>query len=289
MTTDQPPAGMHKPVDIRDLPPGVVFAALYSVASSPGMGTMDPSHSKEELDLAEAAAVVARRGDWVDYYRGRLMKIEIRDGWLEAAAYDRDNGDGSDLAQAVVDELRHELAVVADVDPSVLSKKLVGFWAREAISKLSPALAWRNTAPHNPIPSPDFAVRVVDACMNSTAHDADLNPIVIIEQLQRDYLQTVTAWALVNEDMAQSGADPVEALSFLIELRAEIARSMEVGLADNAVLEAMLATTKREMARGTTWDAMPAAFEDALIEHTVADLVRKSAARNDGGVPPASR
>jgi hypothetical protein len=54
---------MHDPVDIADLPPEVVFAALYDVAWSPGLGSIAAGHSSEHLALSEARRYLESCGE----------------------------------------------------------------------------------------------------------------------------------------------------------------------------------------------------------------------------------
>ena len=78
-----------------------VLMALYNAAQPQGMGFLhyDPT----PLTPDEAKELLAQ-GDYFDYLRGRIMKVDLGGDTLDPRLFDRDNGEGS--AKAVIDSLR---------------------------------------------------------------------------------------------------------------------------------------------------------------------------------------
>ena len=89
-------------IDVSDIKPAALLAALYNRARAQGMGFFA---AQPDMTEADAEAVLAKdpRGDF-DYLHGRAMKVQIGEPVLDAQLYDRDNGRGA--AQSVVDALR---------------------------------------------------------------------------------------------------------------------------------------------------------------------------------------
>jgi hypothetical protein len=86
-------------VDITGLDPARVVQALYAASQPLGMGVLH--FVPGDLGYDEAKSLV---GNYVDYHRGRVMKVLISGDSFEPGLYDRDNGNGT--AQRVVDRLR---------------------------------------------------------------------------------------------------------------------------------------------------------------------------------------
>jgi len=81
-------------MDTLGLSPAQILAGLYNGARPQGMGfihyTPEPMSEEEAQILLEDDP---RRGDYFDYLKGRVMKVEISK--LDPNLYDRDNGDGA--------------------------------------------------------------------------------------------------------------------------------------------------------------------------------------------------
>lgn len=73
---------------------GIKFAALYNHARAVGMGFI---HFIDEVMSAEEGCYVVCNRDYVDYFRGRVMKVDTKK--FDLYLYDRDNGSG----QAAID------------------------------------------------------------------------------------------------------------------------------------------------------------------------------------------
>ena len=73
------------------------LARLFNRSKPLGLGAIQPWH--EPMTLTEANLLLETRPGFVDYHRGRVMKIRISeltvgvDGWERL--YERDNGPGS--------------------------------------------------------------------------------------------------------------------------------------------------------------------------------------------------
>lgn len=82
------------------LKPEEVLCALYSQAQSPGYGALN--RRSGGLTLEEARSVLSG-GSYIDYLKGRVMKVDLSDlSTMEVYLYDRDNGSGS--AQRALDD-----------------------------------------------------------------------------------------------------------------------------------------------------------------------------------------
>jgi len=90
---------MSDKIDIKGLDKGAVVAALYNASRPLGMGMLhyDPSR----MSAAEASTYA---GDYIDYLKGRVMKVDVRGDSFDPWLYDRDNGSGA--AVRVIDEVR---------------------------------------------------------------------------------------------------------------------------------------------------------------------------------------
>ena len=92
-------------VDITGLDRPTVIAALYNAARPQGLGFL--AYDPESMTPEAAAPLVGR---YLDYVKGRVMKLIIRadDDSFDEWGYDRDNGKGS--AARVVMALREGAA-----------------------------------------------------------------------------------------------------------------------------------------------------------------------------------
>lgn len=81
------------------LKPEEVLCALYSQAQSPGCGALN--RRSGGLTLEEARSVLSG-GSYIDYLKGRVMKVDLGRVDLDEYLYDRDNGPGA--AQRALDD-----------------------------------------------------------------------------------------------------------------------------------------------------------------------------------------
>lgn len=90
-------------IDITGIDVAKLLAALFNASKPQGMGFLQPF--AEPMTRDEAAELLAR-DSYFDYVRGRVMKIQLKEGQhsLDPWLYDRDNGQGA--AQRVVESLR---------------------------------------------------------------------------------------------------------------------------------------------------------------------------------------
>lgn len=81
-------------MDRNNLSNAEVFMALYNRARPHGNSFM--AYVPKSMTLDEAAAAIASMGNtYVDYFKGRVMKIDIGKKFLETQLYNRDNGPGA--------------------------------------------------------------------------------------------------------------------------------------------------------------------------------------------------
>jgi len=91
-------------VDVSDLNPAQVLAALYNNAKTQGLGFLD--FEKEPMSVEQAQEILDSSNDkYFDYLKGRVMKIRIEKS-LDTALYNRDNGEGA--AERVIENLRKQ-------------------------------------------------------------------------------------------------------------------------------------------------------------------------------------
>ncbi len=103
-------------INIKGLEKWEVFKALYDNAQPLGMGWLQfvPGNISEE----EAKQAVEQY-IYFDYYRGRVMKVDITGDELDTARYDYDNGTGA-----------AEQALQPLFDATAKKKKAPNFWQR---------------------------------------------------------------------------------------------------------------------------------------------------------------
>jgi len=91
-------------INIAGINKALLLAALYNRARPLGLGYLH--YTPEDMDPAEAEALVEREWLYHDYLHGRVMKVDLSGDTLRTWAYNRDNGDGA--AEAVVASLKKE-------------------------------------------------------------------------------------------------------------------------------------------------------------------------------------
>ncbi len=103
---------MSNTINISGLNRGAVLAALYNASRPLGMGFLQ--FTPEDMTAADGERIVteiAARCNgrvYVDYLKGRVMKVNLSSDTFDPWLYDRDNGDGA--AADVVTRLRQSLA-----------------------------------------------------------------------------------------------------------------------------------------------------------------------------------
>ncbi len=103
-------------IDISGLPKPELLAALYNASRPLGLGRYADEATCEKrgsvnMGSAEAANVLGQMGTRFDYLMGRVMKLDVGADEMEAALYDRDNGEGA--AERTVEALRARLLLGA--------------------------------------------------------------------------------------------------------------------------------------------------------------------------------
>jgi hypothetical protein len=88
-------------VSIAGLSKAAVLAALYNASKPQGMGFMH--YDPKPMTIAEAEQVLQRL-TYIDYLKGRLMKIDLSTDEIDPRLYDRDNGQGT--VATIIEELR---------------------------------------------------------------------------------------------------------------------------------------------------------------------------------------
>jgi hypothetical protein len=84
-------------IDVSNIKPAAVLAALYNASTPLGMGFLQFTPEPMTEDEAEKliAANTYKNRAYFDYLRGRVMKVEINGKTLDPRLYDRDNGHGA--------------------------------------------------------------------------------------------------------------------------------------------------------------------------------------------------
>ena len=83
-------------MDITGLDRSAVLAALYNAARPQGMGFLafDPTPMGRE-EAQEILGGLPLRDAYIDYLKGRVMKIDVTRDSLDTHLYNRDNGPGA--------------------------------------------------------------------------------------------------------------------------------------------------------------------------------------------------
>ena len=71
----------------------VVLAALYNAARPQGLGFLH--YTPEDMTVAQARRILDSGETYFDYYKGRVMKVDLSTGNLDTRLYNRDNGSGA--------------------------------------------------------------------------------------------------------------------------------------------------------------------------------------------------
>lgn len=76
------------------LTPAQILCALYHAARCQGIGA--PHYDPQMITEEEAQkAVDSSRNGYIDYYKGRVIKTDVKSIPLGTFLYDRDNGEGA--------------------------------------------------------------------------------------------------------------------------------------------------------------------------------------------------
>lgn len=89
-------------VDISGLDKVEVLRALYAKSKDLGMGRL--AFVPGDLDYNEAKEILDSQRGYVDYLKGRVMKVDLKGDTLSTRMFNRDNGDGA--AEAIIKNLR---------------------------------------------------------------------------------------------------------------------------------------------------------------------------------------
>lgn len=90
-----------KMIDIKGLDKAKVLQALYDAAKVQGMGYLQ--YVPGPLSYTEAQEALSR-STYFDYFKGRVMKVDLSGDSFNPRLYDRDNGQG--MAKAAVNSIR---------------------------------------------------------------------------------------------------------------------------------------------------------------------------------------
>lgn len=88
-------------IDVSDLKPWERLVALYGRAKVQGLGLLN--YDPKPMTKEEAEKILSH-DTYVDYVKGRLMKIDVGSDIIDTRNYNRDNGDGE--AQLAIKEYR---------------------------------------------------------------------------------------------------------------------------------------------------------------------------------------
>jgi hypothetical protein len=84
-------------IDISQFDKAEVLVALFNRSQQQGMGFLDRSGALP-LTLPEARKALDERksnGLYFDYFRGRVLKVDLGGDQFDPYLYDRDNGNGA--------------------------------------------------------------------------------------------------------------------------------------------------------------------------------------------------
>lgn len=88
-------------IDIKGLDKAEVLAVLYNNAISQGLGFLH--YDPKDMTVEEARKILETK-TYFDYYKGRVMKVDLSKDTFDPYLYNRDNGSG--LAEKLIEELR---------------------------------------------------------------------------------------------------------------------------------------------------------------------------------------
>lgn len=80
-------------LNIEKLDRAEVLVALYNASKPQGLGLLH--FTPEGLAKEEAKDLLRQDSKYFDYLKGRVMKVQLGTSILDAALYDRDNGEGA--------------------------------------------------------------------------------------------------------------------------------------------------------------------------------------------------
>ena len=93
-------------IDTKGIPKAAVLAALYNSAKKDGLGTV-ASKMSITVDQAEKVLKSVAPRHYVDFYSGRLIKVDLSNGdFFDSYLYDREYGAGH--AEEVIAQLRKQ-------------------------------------------------------------------------------------------------------------------------------------------------------------------------------------
>ena len=81
---------------IGNVDKAVALAALYNASHPQGMGFL---HYEARKMTVEEAEELLQQSGYFDYLKGRVMKVNFSDSYLNLNLYDRDNGTEPDSLQ----------------------------------------------------------------------------------------------------------------------------------------------------------------------------------------------
>ena len=80
-------------IDLKGKDKAEVLAKLYNASKPLGMGFFH--YDPKPMTVEEAQALLDSGETYLDYLKGRVMKISLADDELDPRLYDRDNGEGA--------------------------------------------------------------------------------------------------------------------------------------------------------------------------------------------------
>lgn len=90
---------MAEQINIKGLDKGAVVAALYNNSKPLGLGILHYDPKPMSPEEGEMFA-----NNYIDYLKGRVMKVDVTGDTLDTWGYDRDNGEGA--AARAIDSIR---------------------------------------------------------------------------------------------------------------------------------------------------------------------------------------
>ena len=98
-------------MDISGLDKAAVLAALYNASRPVGLGIL--SHDPAPMTIGEARALIGE-DSYIDYLKGRPLKVDLGSNDLDTWLYNRDNGEGA--AERALSSLLAERATGPVID-----------------------------------------------------------------------------------------------------------------------------------------------------------------------------
>lgn len=88
-------------VDIKGINKAELLAALYNNSKPLGLGIL---HYTPENMTKEEAEEILKEDTYIDYLKGRVMKVDLSKDQFDTYLYNRDNGEGA--AERIVEQLK---------------------------------------------------------------------------------------------------------------------------------------------------------------------------------------